>query len=44
MIEFQNVTKQYSPDATALRGVSLTVAKGELVFRPAPRAPANPRR
>ncbi|MES2115333.1 MAG: ATP-binding cassette domain-containing protein [Pseudomonadota bacterium] len=36
MIEFQNVTKQYSPDAIALRGVSLTVAKGELVFLAGP--------
>jgi cell division transport system ATP-binding protein len=36
MIEFQNVTKQYSPDATALRGVSLTVEKGELVFLAGP--------
>ncbi|HEU4846126.1 MAG TPA: ATP-binding cassette domain-containing protein [Burkholderiaceae bacterium] len=36
MIEFQNVTKQYSPDATALSGVSLTVEKGELVFLAGP--------
>jgi cell division transport system ATP-binding protein len=36
MIEFQNVTKQYSPDAVALRGVSLTVEKGELVFLAGP--------
>lgn len=36
MIEFQNVTKQYAPDAIALRGVSLTVAKGELVFLAGP--------
>jgi cell division transport system ATP-binding protein len=36
MIEFQNVSKQYSPDAIALRGVSLTVEKGELVFLAGP--------
>ncbi|MES2074745.1 MAG: ATP-binding cassette domain-containing protein [Pseudomonadota bacterium] len=36
MIEFQNVSKAYSPDATALRDVSLTVAKGELVFLAGP--------
>jgi cell division transport system ATP-binding protein len=32
MIEFQFVSKQYSPDAIALREVSLTIAKGELVY------------
>ena len=32
MIEFRHVSKQYSPDATALRDISLTVSKGELVF------------
>jgi cell division transport system ATP-binding protein len=36
MIEFANVTKQYTPDATALRGISLTVAKGELVYLAGP--------
>ncbi len=36
MIEFQHVTKQYGPDATALRDVSLTIAKGELVFLAGP--------
>jgi len=36
MIEFQFVSKQYSPDATALREVSLTVAKGELVYLAGP--------
>ncbi len=36
MIEFRNVSKQYSPDATALRDVSFTVAKGELVFLAGP--------
>lgn len=36
MIEFRNVSKQYSPDATALRDVSLTVEKGELVFLAGP--------
>ena len=36
MIEFQSVTKQYSPDALALREVSLSVAKGELVYLAGP--------
>ncbi len=36
MIEFQNVSKQYSPDAIALREVSLTIAKGELVYLAGP--------
>jgi cell division transport system ATP-binding protein len=36
MIEFERVNKQYSPDATALRDVSLSVAKGELVFLAGP--------
>ena len=36
MIEFRNVSKQYSADATALRDISLTVAKGELVFLAGP--------
>lgn len=36
MIEFQNVSKHYSPDATALREVTLTVNKGELVFLAGP--------
>ncbi len=36
MIEFQNVSKQYSPDALALRDVSLTIAKGELVYLAGP--------
>lgn len=36
MIEFQHVSKQYSADATALRDVSLTVNKGELVFLAGP--------
>ena len=36
MIEFQQVCKQYSPDAMALRDISLTVAKGELVFLAGP--------
>ena len=36
MIEFRNVSKQYSPDAVALRDISLTVEKGELVFLAGP--------
>jgi cell division transport system ATP-binding protein len=36
MIEFQHVSKQYSADAMALRDVSLTIAKGELVFLAGP--------
>ena len=36
MIEFRNVSKEYSPDAMALRDVSLTVDKGELVFLAGP--------
>jgi cell division transport system ATP-binding protein len=36
MIEFQHVSKQYSKDATALSDVTLSVAKGELVFLAGP--------
>ena len=36
MIEFQAVSKQYSPDAVALHEVSLSVAKGELVYLAGP--------
>ena len=36
MIEFQNVSKTYAGDATALRGVTLTIAKGELVYLAGP--------
>jgi len=36
MIEFQHVSKQYSPDARALSDVSLSIAKGELVFLAGP--------
>ncbi len=36
MIEFQTVSKQYSPDAYALRDVSLNIAKGELVYLAGP--------
>jgi cell division transport system ATP-binding protein len=36
MIEFQHVSKQYSADATALRDISFTVNKGELVFLAGP--------
>lgn len=36
MIEFQFVSKQYTPDAYALREISLTIAKGELVYLAGP--------
>jgi len=36
MIEFQSVSKQYSSDAYALRDVSLSIAKGELVYLAGP--------
>jgi cell division transport system ATP-binding protein len=36
MIEFQSVSKKYSPDAFALREVSLNIAKGELVYLAGP--------
>lgn len=36
MIEFKYVSKQYSPDAIALREVSLTIHKGELVYLAGP--------
>jgi cell division transport system ATP-binding protein len=36
MIEFKSVSKQYSPDAYALREVSLDIAKGELVYLAGP--------
>nr|WP_315248694.1 ATP-binding cassette domain-containing protein [uncultured Duganella sp.] len=36
MIEFRNVSKQYSSEVTALRDVSFTIAKGELVFLAGP--------
>ena len=36
MIEFKNVSKQYSADAIALQDVSLTIAKGELVYLAGP--------
>ncbi|MYM38978.1 cell division ATP-binding protein FtsE [Duganella qianjiadongensis] len=36
MIEFRNVSKQYSTDTYALHDVSFTVAKGELVFLAGP--------
>jgi len=36
MIEFRNVSKHYSSDVTALRDVSFTVNKGELVFLAGP--------
>jgi len=36
MIEFDNVTKQYSRDNFALRNVSLTIPDGELVFLAGP--------
>ena len=36
MIEVQNVSKTYAGDATALRDVTLTIAKGELVYLAGP--------
>ena len=36
MIEFQHVSKQYSPDGVALRDISFTLAKGELVYLAGP--------
>ena len=36
MIEFHSVSKRYSADAMALRDVSLTIAKGELVYLAGP--------
>jgi cell division transport system ATP-binding protein len=36
MIEFQSVSKHYSADAMALRDVSLTIGKGELVYLAGP--------
>jgi cell division transport system ATP-binding protein len=36
MIEFQSVSKQYSAHATALRELSFSVAKGELVYLAGP--------
>ncbi|HAT30240.1 MAG TPA: cell division ATP-binding protein FtsE [Janthinobacterium sp.] len=36
MIEFQHVSKKYSPDAVALSDISLTLSKGELVFLAGP--------
>lgn len=36
MIEFKNVSKRYSKDATALSDISLSIAKGELVLLAGP--------
>lgn len=36
MIEFQSVSKQYSAEATALRNVTLSIARGELVYLAGP--------
>jgi len=36
MIEFQSVSKKYSADALALRDVSFSIAKGELVYLAGP--------
>ncbi|MES2299316.1 MAG: ATP-binding cassette domain-containing protein [Pseudomonadota bacterium] len=36
MIEFQSVSKQYGPDAIALRAVSVSIGKGELVYLAGP--------
>ena len=36
MIEFQHVSKQYSSNAVALSDISLSIARGELVFLAGP--------
>jgi cell division transport system ATP-binding protein len=36
MIEFRNVTKQYSKEAVALSDVTLSIAKGELIYLAGP--------
>jgi len=36
MIEFRNVTKQYSKDSVALSDVTLSIAKGELIYLAGP--------
>jgi len=36
MIEFQQVSKQYSRDASALTNITLSIAKGEMVFLSGP--------
>jgi cell division transport system ATP-binding protein len=36
MIEFNNVIKQYGKDATALSGVTLSVARGEMIYLAGP--------
>ncbi|UGQ47183.1 cell division ATP-binding protein FtsE [Massilia endophytica] len=36
MIEFQHVSKQYSSDVMALRDITLTIGKGELVYLAGP--------
>ena len=36
MIQFQNVTKQYGPDAVAVRALSLHIGRGELVYLAGP--------
>jgi cell division transport system ATP-binding protein len=36
MIEFEQVSKQYSRDATALSGISLSIARGEWIFLAGP--------
>ena len=36
MIEFQQVSKRYAGDALALSAITLSVAKGELVFLAGP--------
>jgi cell division transport system ATP-binding protein len=43
MIEFTRVSKQYAREVYALRDITLSVKKGELIFLAGPPAPASPR-
>jgi cell division transport system ATP-binding protein len=43
MIEFTRVSKQYAREVYALRDITLSVKKGELISWPALPVPASPR-